>query len=185
MSTISLDPKIERNLIELAKENPENFGEIYRHYYPHLLKFTQSKLTQKEIAEDITSQVFHKALQNIHTFTWQDISFSAWLYQIAKRLIIDHYRKVSRQKTNVIGEQSDETLPRNPANLQNDTHLEIQSDMVQKALLTFENREREIVYKKFYLGYSNKLIADELGLSQTNVSSIIHRVVKKLQKSLS
>lgn len=185
MSKISLDLEYEKSLVASTQKDIQHFGELYSHYYPHILKFCNLKLNSKELAEDITAQTFQKAIQNIQSFNWQDVSFSAWLYQIAKRLIIDQYRKQTRQKTFPIGLHSEDLLPPSTEDIQTQTIFSIQSDAIQAKLLNFPPKEKQIIYLKFYLGYSNKLIAQITKLSETNIGTVIHRTVKKLKKSLS
>jgi|GEM_PF-294611 len=185
MSRISLDPQQEQKLIVAAQKDISNFTPLYTHYYPHILRFTLSKLHSKEVAEDITAQTFQKAIQSIQSFKWQGTPFSAWLYQITKRLIIDCYRKQARQKTTDFTGQSEDTLPASNYDLQALAIDSIHSDTIQAELLTFSSPEREIIYLKFYLGYTNKLIAQTVNISETNVGTIIHRSVKKLKERLS
>ncbi|MCA9379243.1 RNA polymerase sigma factor [Candidatus Dojkabacteria bacterium] len=181
MSKISLDPKIEQEMVNAAKQNPDLFAPLYEHYHPHLLRFVQSKISQSEIAEDLTAQTFEKAIKNLSGFEWQDVSFSAWLYQIAKRLIIDHYRKSSRRQ--MAGSDEMELVMDN-SSLENQVEDELASDSIRRLLATLPARERKVAYLKFYNGYSNKVIADLTDLSETNVGTILYRIVGRLRESL-
>src|SRR5437588_13020280 len=82
----------ERELVERAKEDPEAFGALYDRYFPQIYRFTYSRVRDQSLAEDVTSEVFFKALRNIKRYTYSGHPFSAWLYHIALNAVADHYR---------------------------------------------------------------------------------------------
>ncbi len=70
----------------------EAFGVLYDRYIEKIYRFIYYKVFVKEITEDITSEVFVKALEKIHSYDSKKGTFSAWLYRIARNSVIDHYR---------------------------------------------------------------------------------------------
>ncbi|HEY6538486.1 MAG TPA: sigma-70 family RNA polymerase sigma factor [Candidatus Dormibacteraeota bacterium] len=92
-----LPPEREEELIARAKDDPEGFGELYDHYFPQIYRYVAARVRSAELAEDITSEVFFKALRAIGRYRPSGHPFSAWLYQIAINTITDHYR--SRKRT--------------------------------------------------------------------------------------
>src|SRR3990167_9477777 len=68
------------------------FGVLYDYYIDKIYRFVYYKTFVKEVAEDITSDVFHKALVKINSFDSSKGVFSAWLYRIARNAVIDYYR---------------------------------------------------------------------------------------------
>jgi RNA polymerase sigma-70 factor (ECF subfamily) len=182
MSVISLDLETEKKLVAAAQDNPEKFEPLYVHYQPHIERFVMAKLGHKEIAEDLTAQVFEKALKNIHTFTWQGTSFSSWLYQIAKRLIIDYLRQQKRRNTHNLAEDVQIAATGKP--METEIEDELLHRLIKEVLNELPEREREAIFLKFYRGYTNKLIAQQTGISETNVGTILYRVVQKLRQEL-
>ncbi len=87
----------EKQLIEEARSNPLAFGKLYDIYYPKISNYLLHRLSKVEAAQDITSEVFFKAMTKLHTFSWQNISFAAWLYKIANNEIKMYYRKKERR----------------------------------------------------------------------------------------
>lgn len=181
MSKISLDPKYEQQMIERAKVDPEKFAPLYSHYQPHIYRFIFAKLRIKEIAEDLTAQTFEKAIRGIKDFQWQGTSVSAWLYQIAKRLILDYLRAQKvRQNTTDAGDNIN-FLPGNDS-VEVEAEHEVHTELLSRLVQTLSPKERQIIDMKFYKGYSNKLIAQLLHMSESNVGTTVFRVVKKLQE---
>src|SRR5437762_12660231 len=82
----------ERELVERAKEDPDAFGALYDRYFPQIYRFTYSRVRDQSLAEDVTSEVFFKALKNMKRYTYTGHPFSSWLYQIAVNAVADHYR---------------------------------------------------------------------------------------------
>src|SRR5260370_17281881 len=82
----------ERDLVERAKEDPDAFGALYDRYFPQIYRFAYSRVRDQSLAEDVTSEVFFKALRNIKRYTYSGHPFSSWLYQITLNAVADHYR---------------------------------------------------------------------------------------------
>jgi RNA polymerase sigma-70 factor (ECF subfamily) len=74
------------------------FSELYETYFDKIYKFVFLKTYDKELAQDITSETFLKALDKINTFkNNKESSFNAWIYRIAYNLIIDDYKVANRK----------------------------------------------------------------------------------------
>lgn len=171
---------MERALIADAKRDSNHFGELYKHYYPVILRFVEGRLKLREVSEDLTGQAFEKALKNLKSFEWEnENSFSAWLFQIAKRLLIDYFRSQSRR--NHLSTDSDIDPAATDKSAQEEAEEDWQRQTLGEMLLTLPDRERKVIYMKFYNGYTNRLIAELLQISESNVGTIIHRVVERLK----
>jgi RNA polymerase sigma-70 factor (ECF subfamily) len=82
----------EQALAERAKCDPAAFEELYERYLPKIYRFVYSRVRDAAAAEDVTSDVFMKALRSIHRYHDTGSSFSAWLYRIALYSVVDRYR---------------------------------------------------------------------------------------------
>jgi RNA polymerase sigma-70 factor (ECF subfamily) len=89
---VTLPRAYEDQLVERAKRDADAFGELYDHYFGQIYRFVYSRLRDQEAAEDVTSEVFFKALRAIGRYKPSGHPFSAWLYQISVNAIADHYR---------------------------------------------------------------------------------------------
>ncbi|HZB98090.1 MAG TPA: sigma-70 family RNA polymerase sigma factor [Candidatus Sulfotelmatobacter sp.] len=79
-------------LVERVKGDAEAFGELYDHYFGQIYRFVYSRVRDQDSAEDITSEVFFKALRAIGRYKPSGHPFSSWLYQISVNAIADHFR---------------------------------------------------------------------------------------------
>ena len=89
---MTLPRAYEDDLVERAKTDAGAFGELYDHYFGQIYRFVYSRLRDQDAAEDVTSEVFFKALRAIHRYRPSGHPFSSWLYQISVNAIADHYR---------------------------------------------------------------------------------------------
>lgn len=178
--------KEEEKLVKQAKEikSGENrpFGKLYELYQPKVKKYFLSRTGDVKRAEDLTSQTFEKALIGLDSFQWQGIPFAAWLFRIAKNTLYDAFRS-EKAKPKV----SLEKLP--PIKAKEKRPDEIASELadqeiVERLLLELPQRERDIIYLKFYKGRTNRAIAAHTGLSETNVGTILYRTLRKLRQEL-
>jgi len=70
----------EKLLVEKAKNDPEAFGELYDEYYPKIFGYILKRTANIEVAQDVTSEVFFKALKNIEKFSWRDMEIDNGLF---------------------------------------------------------------------------------------------------------
>jgi RNA polymerase sigma-70 factor (ECF subfamily) len=90
----------ERALIEAAQADPDRFGELYERNFERVYAYIVSRVRHREIAQDLTAEVFHHALANIGRFEWRGLPFAAWLLRIASNSIADHWQRSSREQGN-------------------------------------------------------------------------------------
>jgi len=85
-------PPDDTELVERAQGDAEAFGELYDRYVADIYRFVYSRLRDREVAEDVTSEVFFKALRAIDRYRPTGRPFRGWLYRIAANAITDHLR---------------------------------------------------------------------------------------------
>ncbi len=160
------------------KNYKKNFSQIYKNHYPRILNFLTSKTSKNEDAEDLTSAVFEKAYKGLDNFKWQGLPISSWLFKIARNTLIDFYRtqkKVVPIESIIHTKSSGSQLDQ-----------EVLSDIYfEQILKTLNQKERKIIYMKFFEGHTNKSIAEKTNLSETNIGTIIHRIISKLRDNAS
>ncbi|MGC2527524.1 MAG: sigma-70 family RNA polymerase sigma factor, partial [Candidatus Acidiferrum sp.] len=88
----------ERLLVEAAQADPSKFDALYELHFERIYFFIVSRVHDRAIAEDLTSEVFHEALANLSTYEWRGTPFSAWLFRIASNAIADQYKRSNREQ---------------------------------------------------------------------------------------
>ena len=160
----------QRDEAALARLYEDNFDKIYR--------YVALKLGDKTEAEDITQQVFLKALRSIASFRWKDVPFSAWLFRIARNAVIDHVR---RRKPEVSLDSVTAELPADNAALV-DQVVETEMWQTLRSLIAdLPDEQADLLVLKLVGGLSAAEIGETLGKSAGAVRVELHRIVKKLR----
>lgn len=89
----------ERLVREAVSGNQDAFTRLYNEHFDRVYRYVYFRTSKRSEAEDLTQEVFLKALQSIGSFKWREVPFAAWLFRIAHNLVIDNARKQSKQKT--------------------------------------------------------------------------------------
>ena len=161
----------ERLLVEAAKRDPARFGELYRRNVYQVYSYVSRRVSTREEAEDITSDVFHHALANLKSFEWRGVPFAAWLIRIAAHRIVDRWRSTAREAGNPINDE------------RKDEHIE---EIEQRAALfqlvkRLPEDQRRVVVMRFVEEKSIREIAQELGRSEGAVKQLQFRALEKLR----
>jgi RNA polymerase sigma-70 factor (ECF subfamily) len=96
-STGSPEQAEECLLVEAAQKDPARFAELYELNFERVYAFIARRVGERDAAEDLTSEVFHKALANLGRFEWRGVPFVAWLFRIAGNSIADRSKRASKE----------------------------------------------------------------------------------------
>src|SRR5215469_14925639 len=88
----------EHTIVEAAKANLAAFEVLYERYVMRVYHYMQTRVESEDEARDLTQQVFLRALQALPRYCVRGTPFSAWIFQIARHIATDSYR---RRKRNV------------------------------------------------------------------------------------
>lgn len=88
----------ERLLVQAAQGDPAKFDVLYELHFERVYYFLARRVHDRATAEDLTSEVFHKALANLATYEWRGAPFAAWLFRIAANALADQYKRTSREQ---------------------------------------------------------------------------------------
>lgn len=87
----------ERLLVEAAQRDPSRFAALYERHFDRVYAYVACRVRRRDAAEDVTSEVFHKALANLGRYEWRGAPFGAWLLRIAANAIIDRAKRAARE----------------------------------------------------------------------------------------
>jgi RNA polymerase sigma-70 factor, ECF subfamily len=168
----------ETTLIQGAKEGASaHFGELYNRYVDRIYRFIYYKTFSKEAAEDITSDVFHKAYDRLSSFDTNKGTFSQWIYRIARNSVIDHYR--TQKKTVPIEDAFD--LGEDDRTIEEHDNL-IALGRVKEFMKSLTPRQREIITLRIWEELSYREIADRLDTTEDAAKMAFSRAMKELRE---
>jgi len=180
-TALRIPPDREEQLIARAKDDPEGFGELYDHYFPQIYRYVASRVHSSELAEDITSEVFFKALRAMARYRPSGHPFSAWLYQIAINTITDHYR--SRKRT-------ENSLESGPERASGDVAVDEQVaqqmgiDQIWRAIDALPEQQQTAMTLKYAQDLPLAQIGEIMGKSEGAIKLLIYRGTATVRATL-
>ncbi len=154
---------------ELQDFYRENLGPIYRYVY--------SKVRNREVAEDLTSQIFLKAVRDLD-LNREAYSTKTWLFQVARTTIADYWRGHYRITTKSL-EDLLEAGWEGPAEEESSMMSRTAAVHVQEILQELPERYREVLTCRFLLNLSIRDTAVKMGLTEMNVRVMQYRALKR------
>ena len=149
---------------------------LYADTMPRVYNFFRYRVGDGPVAEDLTATTFERAWRARTRYRREKAAFSTWLFTIARNIATDHFR---RQRPTVpldaISAQTD-----GPSVEEKVQHWD-ELERLGALLARLPARERELVSLKYGAGLTNRSVARLTGLSESNVGTILHRVVRRLR----
>jgi RNA polymerase sigma-70 factor (ECF subfamily) len=171
----------ERSLVEAAQSDPEKFDALYELHFVRVYAFVASRVRDRVTAEDVTSEVFHKALANLKSYEWRGVPFVAWLFRIAANAIIDHAKRAAREFP----------APDDPPEIAADFDLQASGlravehrAQLFRLVAQLPEVQKQVVYQRFVEQRSIREIAERLGKSPGAVKQLQLRAVQNLRAQM-
>jgi RNA polymerase sigma-70 factor (ECF subfamily) len=170
-------------LIAEARNDPAAFGRLYRRHYDAVFRYCVHRLFERQAAEDVTSAVFLKVVENLGRFKGTELQFRNWLYRIATNALNNHLRQAVRRKKwlKVAGERL--STPMADCRDVTDTSAE-RVALLKEAMLALKPRYQTIITLRFFENLKLTEIAEVLGSSAGTVRSQLARALAKLRKKI-
>ena len=143
---------------------------------PRIYNFLRYQVGSRALAEDLTSTTFEKAWRNRSQFRGNEATAASWLFTIARNTARDHFRTSKHEVT--LDEVDD--LP-SPDTVEEAAQSNKRFAQLYALLSQLPDRERELIALKYGAEMNNRQIAAQAGLTESNVGTILHRIISKLK----
>ena len=164
----------ERLLVEAAQEDPMKFGEIYEKYFYVVYAYVARRVGDRSTAEDLTADVFQKALEFLPRYVWRGVPFAAWLLRIATNIIVDRSKRAAREQELTDQEEATEISQFSREEVELRAHLFRLVDQLPAD-------QRRVIAMRFADEKSIRDIAVELGRSEGAVKQLQFRGLQTLR----
>lgn len=171
----------EQQIIEASKKNVREFSKIYDRYFDGIFEFIYRRTDDEELADDLCSQTFFRALENLKKYEFRGLPFSAWLYKIATNEVNKHFNKTKRNRVFSLEEERVKEL----MEVNEDGFSQEQIDLLKNTLNELPTSTVEILELRFFEGRSFKEIAYILNIGESGAKMRLYRAVEKLKKHFS
>jgi RNA polymerase sigma-70 factor (ECF subfamily) len=165
----------ERLLVEAAQKDPGRFGELYQAHFERVYAYVVRRVGDRDAAEDLTSEVFHKALASLPRFEWRGIPFAVWLYRIAANAIASHFERSAREAA----------LPADPEPEQVVIEEVEHNARLFRLVDQLPADQRRVIRLRFGAEKSIREIARELERTEGAVKQLQFRALKNLRAQMS
>ncbi len=167
-----------------GQDAAEAFGELYDRYVDQVFRYVVYRVPSRQLAEDLTSETFLRALRRIGTFTWQGRDVGAWFTTIARNLIADHY-KSSRYRLELTTEDVTESGVGPVQDGPEDQVLEaMQNKVVLGAIRQLGAEQQECIVLRFLQGLSVAETAAVMGKNDGAIKALQYRATRTLNRLL-
>lgn len=170
----------ELTLIRNAQKDPESFGPLYEKYHEQIFRYVHQRMDDEDLAFDITSQVFIKAMKNLAKYEYRGVPFSSWLYRIAKSEVYQSFRNRKAIRTvNVESVHLSEMIQD-----WEEDDLEERRIALYASLKQLKEKELQLIEMRFFEKRSFKEIGEILSITENNAKVKCFRVIEKLKRTL-
>lgn len=171
-------------LVELAQRgDSEAFGLLYERYVDVVFRYVYVRVGGRQLAEDITSETFLRALRRMDTFSWQGRDIAAWFITIARNLITDN-AKSARFRMEVSTADMLDADPRVEAAPDHEVLERLRNERLLDAVKGLKPEQAECVVLRFLQGLTLAETAKVLGKSEGAVKQLQLRAVRALHREL-
>jgi RNA polymerase sigma-70 factor (ECF subfamily) len=177
-----LDRVEEQRLVAQAKRGERDaFAALYQAHVQAIFRYLVHRLNDREIADDLTGDVFVRAIEGLKDYTDTGRPFLAWLYRIAHARLVDHYRRTSRRPT----ETDVDDLPIPVEMDWDDRMLRQQAALaLRTAIAQLTDEQQDVVILRFVEGHRLEAVAQLLGKNANAIKALQHRALKALEGRL-
>lgn len=165
------DEQDERQLVEAAQADPARFVELYDRYFPRVYAYVVRRTGSRGDAEDVTSEVFERALAGLRGFEWHGAPFGAWLMRIAANAVADGWQRAGRM------------VDAAPDDAGGDDDLE-RRVLLYQLVERLPAAQRQVVELRFGEDRSLSDVARRLGRSEGAVKQLQRRALEALRAAL-
>jgi len=170
----------ETNIIQRAQTGDSKaVGELYMQHHEQIFRYVWSKVADPNLAEDLTGEVFMRMVTRISTYRPTGVPFQAWLYRIARNLIIDHIRKTA--SNSAVPLENAQILPDRGASPPSLVENKMTIEKLQEALKQIDHDQAEVIRLRFLVGLQVNEVAERLEKTAASVKALQHRGLAALR----
>ena len=160
---------------------PQDFAQWHRDHRAAVYRYVRFRVATRETAEDVTSEVFLKALRSIKRYDSNRAAPRTWLLRIARNAVTDHLRSLRRRGSLHV---SLDRVPDLVAQVPSQEERVLKEERIQHLLngtKLLHQADQEILSLRYGSGLDNNEIAEALGVSPNAVAVRLHRSLKRLK----
>jgi RNA polymerase sigma-70 factor (ECF subfamily) len=160
---------------------PPDFDAWFRDHRPTVYRYVRFRLATREAAEDVTSEVFMKALRALDRYDPSRASPRTWLLRIARNAVTDHLRSLRRRSSLHVSLDRVPDLVADVPDQEERVLREERIEMLLNASRALKPADQEVLSMRYGAGLGNQEIAEALEISANAVAVRLHRALARLK----
>ena len=164
-------------LIAAAQKDPARFGDIYERYFDRVYAYISRRVGNRDAAQDLTADVFHRALANIGKYESRGVPFAAWLFRIAANAIADKWKHAAKES----GNPSEEEVDPGKSDMDAAEHRA----RLFRSVRALPAEQRRVIQMRFAEEKSIRDIAEALRKSEGAIKQLQFRALQNLRERMS
>ncbi|MEI9918391.1 MAG: sigma-70 family RNA polymerase sigma factor [Bacteroidota bacterium] len=169
----------EEDAILKSKTDPKAFRPLYEAYFKRILLFVLHRVGDKDLASDVTQQVFLNALSKIDKYQSRGLPFSSWLFRIASNQCNDFFRKNKKMRTVVLEDTNIRELYEDLTEEQSWSEWEKKLPGVLEHL---SPDDLQLIELRYFEQRPFKEVSEIMGLTESNTKVRAYRILDKMKK---
>jgi RNA polymerase sigma-70 factor (ECF subfamily) len=170
-------------LIDLAQAGEADaFGELYFRHANTVFRFIFAHVSDLQDAEDLTSEVFYRAWRTVSNYRDQGVPFLAYLFRIARNVLVDFYRRSGRSGGHMSIE--DKALPDNNPDPDESVTTQLEQQELRQTLDRLREDYRTVLVLRFLSGLTPEETGQVMGRTPGAVRILQHRALAALRNLL-
>jgi len=161
---------------------PPDFSSWFREYQPTVYRYVRFRLANREAAEDVTSEVFMKALKALDRYDPNRAAPKTWLLRIARNAVTDHLRSLRRRSSLHVSLDRVPDLVADVPSQEERVLREERIGVLLNASRALRPADQEILSLRYGAGLGNQEIAEALKVSGNAVAVRLHRALARLKE---
>ena len=179
------DTAVSLGLVQRAQAgDAEAFGELYDKYVDQVYRYILYRVATPQLAEDLTSETFLRALRRISSFTWQGRDVGAWFVTIARNLIADHYKSGRYRLELTTDDVSESSAAPVTAGPETEVLEAMQNKVLLEAVKELNAEQQECIVLRFLQGLSVSETAEIMGKNDGAIKALQYRAIRTLGRLL-
>lgn len=168
-------------LREAQQGNEDAFAMLYRANVQTIFRYVYHRVGDVQTAEDLTADVFVRAVRALNAYTDRGKPFVAWLYRIANARVVDHYRRQGRRPAE--GDIDARPIPVQQ-NMDAGMLRSQAADALKAAMQQLTPEQQHVIILRFIEGHPIEQVARLVGKTPNAVKAMQHRALRALAKRL-
>lgn len=161
--------------------NPETLSQLFELHYDRIARYIAARVGNRDLAEDLASDVFVRAVESYGSFQQRGLPVQAWLFRIAHNLVVDHYRRASKRKSVPIDDAERISGPSDP---HREVELKLSMERVSQAMRLLNPGQQEVIALRFIGGLSAEEAGGIMGRTSGAVRELQRTALKALRAHL-